>query len=165
VKLRLQNLTEKTFSEYGQIISPESVKPSDREELYDWWADLVLFDKISNNYGVGMAKVQKHSTPQRCAERHMATPEFLLPIGGDMGIIIGPPDYPEEPSRLPDISRFAAFRIREGEGALLKPGVWHWVPYPLQSKIHMLVIFAVETSKKDLTVSEFPNGSVLELEL
>jgi ureidoglycolate hydrolase len=124
-----------------------------------------LFDAISTNYAIGLARISKHSLPQRICERHLRTPECLVPVGGDIGIIVGPPNDLDEPARLPEARRFRAFKVREGQGVLLKPGVWHGVPYPLERTTSVFVVFASGTGQRDHVEAQFPDGAFLELEL
>ncbi|KPJ88976.1 MAG: hypothetical protein AMS17_03640 [Spirochaetes bacterium DG_61] len=166
MKLTVQELSVKAFSEFGQVCGvPPTIKPEHSCDEFDWWPDMILFDSIEGKYGAGFAKVKKSPFHQTCSERHMRTPEFLLPVNGDMILILGPPEYPNEPSRLPDLSRFAAFKIKAGESILLKPGVWHYAGIPLQGEFYMYCIYASGTGENDFTLVDFPNGAVLEVEI
>lgn len=163
MKLKVQELDNESFADFGHVISKSIRRPDHSCSEYDWWADLAVFNKIDKRYGIGLALVKKQELRQSRSERHMKTPEFFLPVGGDMFIIVGPPDYPEEPDRLPDLTRFKAFKMQQGEAVILKPGVWHYVPMPMKNKVHMFVIFSEGTSKDDLFEEDFPAGEFLEL--
>jgi ureidoglycolate lyase len=120
---------------------------------------------VDGGYGIGYATQAKRPFVQTCAERHMQTPELLLPTGGDMIVAIGAPDHLQEPARLPGPARFAAFRVPEGNAIIMKPGVWHWAPFAVDATIRLLVIFKAGTSQNDVTVVDFPREGVLELEV
>ena len=166
MKLTLQSLSSKAFTEFGHVcVVPPTDKPEHSCDEFDWWPDRILFDSITGKYGAGFAKIKRSPFRQKCSERHMKTPEFLLPVNGDMILILGPPEYPNEPSRLPDFSRFAAFKIKAGEAVLLKPGVWHYAGMPFEDEIYMYCIYASGTGENDLALVDFPNGTVLEVDI
>ncbi len=166
MKLRVQELTAESFSEFGQVcVAPPKIKPEHSCDEFDWWPDMMVFDSIKGQYGAGFALAKKSPFQQTCSERHMETPEFLLAVDGDMVVIVGPPDYPDEPARLPDFSRFAAFKVKAGEAILMKPGVWHYAAMPMKDEMYMYCIFAKGTSEKDNRVIDFPYGEVLEVEI
>ena len=165
MKLKVQELTAESFKDFGQVsIVPPAVKPEHSCEEYDWWPDVMVFDSIKGQFGVGFSRIKKTPLIQTRSERHMETPECLIAVGGDMYIIVGPPDYPEEPERLPDFSRFAAFKVKAGEAILMKPGVWHYACIPLKKEMYMYCIFATETGEKDCYIVDFPEGKKLEIE-
>jgi ureidoglycolate hydrolase len=91
----------------------------------------------------------------------MKTGKFYLPISGDMILVLGPAEYPGEPGRLPDPSCFKAFRVCEDESVILKPGVWHWVPFPVSDPITMYVVFANMIGEEDNVIVEFSGGVTL----
>ena len=164
--LRLQELNAEAFEEFGQVcVAPPNVKPEHSGDEFDWWPDMMVFDTIKGKYSVGFAKNKKTPLRQTCSERHMNTPEFMLAVNSDMYIIVGPPDYPNEPARLPDLSRFSAFKVKAGEAILLKPGVWHYAGIPLKDQMYMYCIYASGTGENDLTLVDFPDGAVLEIEV
>jgi ureidoglycolate hydrolase len=166
MKLKVQELSDGAFAEFGQVcLAPPRDKPEHSGEEFDWWPDLMVFDSIKGKYGAGFALAKKSPFRQTCSERHMSTPEFLLAVNGDMAVIVGPPDYPNEPDRLPDLSRFAAFKVKAGEAILMKPGVWHYAAMPLNNEMYMYCIYASGTGETDIRIVDFPNGEVIELEM
>jgi ureidoglycolate hydrolase len=166
MKLVVQNLSAETFTAFGQVcVVPQPVKPDHSCDGYDWWPNRCLFDSIEGKYGIGLSKIKRHSLRQAKSERHMKTPELLLPIDSDMIIIVGPPDYPDEPARLPDLSRFAAFRIKAGEAIVMKPGVWHYESIPVKEETYMYCIFQSDTGENDNWIVDFPDEEVLEVEV
>jgi ureidoglycolate hydrolase len=166
MKLKVQELNDKTFAEFGQVcVLPPAGKPEHSCDEFDWWPDTMVFDSIKGKYGAGIAVIKKSPFRQTCSERHMSTPEFMLAVNGDMLVIVGPPDYPNEPARLPELSRFAAFKVKAGEAILLKPGVWHYAAMPLKDEMYMYVIYASGTGEDDIRIIDFPEGGVLEIEI
>jgi ureidoglycolate hydrolase len=164
MKLKLQDLTAEAFSKFGQVcIAPPIDKPDHSCDEFDWWPDKMIFDGIKGEYGVGFARVKKTPFRQTCSERHMETPEFMLAVNGDMLVIVGPPDHPDEPDRLPELSKFAAFKVKENNAVMIKPGVWHYAAIPLKNEMYMYVVFAEGTSDTDCTLVDFPDGGFLEV--
>ena len=58
---------------------------------------------------------------------------------------------PVEPSALTP-ERVRAFRVRQGEGILFRPGTWHAVPFPLTERAVFWVVFRKRTAEEDLEV-------------
>lgn len=165
MKLRVTELNAESFKEFGQVsVVPPVSKPEHSCDEYDWWPDVMVFDSIKKNYAVGFSKIKKTPLRQTCSERHMETPECLVAVDGDMYIIVGPADYPDEPERLPDLSRFRAFKVKAGEAILMKPGVWHYACIPLKEEMYMYCIFSTETGDKDCYIVDFPDDAALEIE-
>ena len=160
--LEVKKINKDDFSQFGSVFSIDNKKPNHQEKDYDWWPDLVFLNKIDQPYGVGMSIVRKHAPSLRSAERHMKTQEFCMSLDGDIIIVVGPANYPNEPTRLPKLTQFAAFLIPEGEAVVLDPGIWHWVPFPIEKQTRFFVVFASGTSQNDLHISDFPPGEVLE---
>ena len=43
-----------------------------------------------------------------------------------------------------------------GQAALLRPGAWHWAPYPLSETATFLLILRAETSEHDVEMRDVP---------
>ena len=49
-----------------------------------------------------------------------------------------------------------AFEISAGQAVLLRPGAWHWAPYPLSEAATFLLILRAETSEHDIEMRDVP---------
>ncbi len=164
MRIKAEPLTEEGFAEFGRVVSVPAAEPSARLEGLEFWADITLFPPVDGPIGVGMARLTKHPFVQNCAERHMRTSEYLHALDGEMIVVVGPPEHPEQPRRLPDLARFRAFRVPAGDGVIMRPGVWHWAPFAVSGPTRMVVLFRAGTSGDDAAVVDFPAGSALEVE-
>jgi hypothetical protein len=46
-------------------------------------------------------------------------------------------------------------RVRPGEGFILDPGAWHWIPFPVgRRRSRWLVVFKARTGQDDLQVMD-----------
>jgi ureidoglycolate hydrolase len=85
----------------------------------------------------------------------MHSDELLIPMGEDCLVYVAPPDYPDEPDRLPPFERFRVFRLRRGQGVLLGKGVWHGAPMALDKPLNVAVLLLKDTGKVDGHVVKF----------
>jgi len=160
--LTLQLLTAEGFKSFGEVIAAPKRKPTATPPGMEYWADVCRLPLLDRPFGIGYATQEMRPFRQTGAERHMRTPEILLPVKGDMAVIAGPADFPKEPSRLPPLSKFAAFLVPEGQGVMFAPGVWHWAPFAVRDPIAIFVMYATGTAESDGVVVDFPNGEALE---
>ena len=93
------------------------------------------------------------------AEVHSLTEEVTVPLDGDVIVFVGaatPKEVPEE--------RLRAFRVPRGTAIVLKAGVWHGAPFPLDnSMVHALVILPERTYINDCTVKQLKNSVCIML--
>jgi ureidoglycolate lyase len=164
MKLKVQSIRDETFAPFGRIVGAPETEPTVRLEGMDYWAGITSLPDLEGGYSVGYATQAKRPFVQASAERHLRTPELLMPVGGDMVVVVGPADHMGEPERLPDPDRFAAFSVPEGEAVIFGPGVWHWAPFAVDETIRLLVIYAAGTAEGDAVVVDLPPEAVLELE-
>ena len=165
VKLKVREATPESFAPFGDLVAPGDRESTVRLEGMEYWADLARIPSQGRDLGLGFATQAVRPPVQKTAERHMNTPELLLATGGEMIVVVGPPNHPEEPGRLPAASRFQAFRIPEGVAVVFRPGVWHYAPFAVSETIRLLVIYVAGTSESDATVVDFPPDQHLELDL
>jgi ureidoglycolate hydrolase len=163
--LTAQELSASSFQPFGQVIAAPSRTPTASPAGMEYWADVARLPELGRPYAIGYATQELRPFRQSCAERHMKTPELLFVAGGDMVVIVGPADHPSEPSRLPTLAAFAAFRVEEGSGVLFGPGVWHWAPFAVSRPIRLLVVYSAGTAESDAVVADFPGGGYLEVRL
>jgi ureidoglycolate hydrolase len=75
-------------------------------------------------------------------------------------VYVGPPDHPDQPERLPPLDRFRAFRVEQGQGVLLHPGVWHGAPLAIDRPLNVVVVLLQATGSTDTSVVRFADTPV-----
>jgi ureidoglycolate hydrolase len=91
----------------------------------------------------------------------MQASELLLPLGGECLVYVGPPDYLDEPDRMPGLERFRVFGVKQGQGVLLKPGVWHGAPLAFGGQLNVAVLLLKDTGAMDTSLVRFEEHPVL----
>lgn len=100
---------------------------------------------------VGILRAVGRSPEFHEMERHVATPEMLVALEGDVLVPVAPANHPAEAA---DARAIEVFRLRQGEAVILDPGVWHWLPYPLSPEAAVLVVFKEGTPDHDFTLCD-----------
>jgi ureidoglycolate lyase len=165
MKLKVQPLSAQAFAPFGHIVTQPNTPSGAGLGFLDFWPDLAPLPDTGGPYGVGYITVEPRPLVQSCAERHMHTAECLVPVGGDMLVVVGPPEHLDRPDMLPPPQDFAAFRVAEGEAVILHPGVWHWAPFAAEGPIRGFVIYKAGTSESDVVFREFAPEATLEIEI
>jgi ureidoglycolate lyase len=165
MKLKVETLTRDSFAPYGSIVSKPDTSPTSKMEGLDYWAGVSTLPDVQGPFDVGYAVLEPRPFVQDHFERHMRTPELLMPVDGDMIVVVGHADHPDEPGRLPAKDRYAAFKVPEGVAIIMKSGVWHWAPFPVDSPLRMLVIYRSGTAQDDGYVIPLDTEDRLEIEL
>jgi ureidoglycolate lyase len=153
--LTVQELTGGAFAPYGEVIVQPDRGSDASGPGWQWWAETMLLPRDARPYAVGYLRLQPDSRRVDWAERHMQSPEVVVPLGGDCLVYVGPPDHPEEPTRLPALERFQVFRVRCGQGVVLRPGVWHGAPLAVDAPLAALVLLLQGTGQTDTSLARF----------
>jgi len=96
------------------------------------------------------------------AEYHSETGEGILPLDGDVVIHVAPATRPD----IVPHEEFAAFRVPQGTMAVLKPGVWHHAPFPLEKDIvNTLIVLPERTYANDCRVVELEGDDRAEIKV
>ncbi len=90
----------------------------------------------------------------------MESAEMLMPTGGDCLVYVGPPEYQDEPARLPSLSEFRVFHVRQGQAVLLDPGVWHGAPLAVDQPLNVVVLLLEGTGSSDTSVVRFEDNPI-----
>jgi ureidoglycolate lyase len=157
MRLQPEQVTIANFRPYGTVVCiPEDREPTASSDVIDYWSGLACLP-AGEPIEVGIATVWSRTEGFREMERHLQTPELLVPLDNGMVIPIAPA------GDVPDPANLRAFVIRPDTAVLLDPGVWHWVPYPLGNSTSFLVIFRRDTGKNDLEVKPLAGGVCAEV--
>ena len=163
--VKVKNLEQKLFSQYGKVLGPQGSAPSSSNELFDIW---VGFDEIISRAGV--PKLSWFNVkPKRdfiCnkIERHLESSETIIPINGQSIMIVGLSKNSNPEEQLDSVT-ISAFYLDGTKGINLKPGVWHWIPYPLSEEANFILIRGDETNKKDCEIVDLKEKMNLELNI
>ena len=160
MKLKIEDLTVESFAPFGEVIMQPARGQDAAGPGWIWWGVNHLMAGGDRNYAIGYLDLQPAELGFDWAERHMHSDELLIPMGGDCLVYVGPPEYPDEPTRLPDLERFRVFRLRHGQGVLLSKGVWHGAPLALDKPLNVAVLLLKDTGKIDGHVVRFEEAPV-----
>jgi ureidoglycolate lyase len=160
MKLKIEELTVESFAPFGEVITQPTRAQDSAGPGYTWWDENHLLAGGDRKYAIGYLDLHPAELTFDWAERHMHSDELLIPMGGECLVYVGPPDYPEEPTRLPPLERFRVFRLRQGQGVLFGKGVWHGAPMALDEPLNVAVLLLKDTGKVDGHVVRFKDTPV-----
>lgn len=156
----LQDLDEIAFSRFGSIVDAPSRNHDAAGPGWSWWAETAFLPSDARPYGIGYLTLEPVPLVFDWAERHLRTMEMIIPVRGDCVIHVAPANPSTNIDRDPRPEEFQAFRIRQGQAVILKPGVWHAAPFALQENSAALVLLLEHTGRDDLTLVRFPDTPV-----
>jgi ureidoglycolate lyase len=165
MRLHAQPLNAEAFAPFGKVVLLPQTAPTASGDGLDYWADVAIMPPVDGSVSIGYATVEPRPFVQTGAEAHLHTAECLLPVCGDMLVVVGLPPVGSPPETLPAPDLFAAFRVAQGEAVILNPGVWHWAPFPVADPIRLFILLRAGTAANDVIFKEFPPDALLELEL
>ena len=160
MKLKIEDLSVESFAPFGEVIMQPARGQDAEGPGWMWWGENHILAGGDRKYAIGYLDLQPAELSFNWAERHMHSDELLIPMGGDCLVYVGPPEYLDEPTRLPDLNRFRVFRLREGHGVLLGKGVWHGAPMALDKPLNVTVLLLKDTGNLDGHVVRFEDTPV-----
>jgi ureidoglycolate hydrolase len=158
--LPIRELTPASFAPFGQLIAQPTSAPNATGLGWQWWGEIALLAADGRPFGIGYLDLRPAELRFDWAERHMRSPEMLIPAGGDCLVYVAPPDYPETPGHLPALNRFQVFRLRQGQAVVLSPGVWHGAPLAIDRPINVVVLLLQGSGANDTSVVRFADTPV-----
>ncbi len=160
MNLSSEPLTAAAFAPFGQVIKRPDGVPNASGPGWQWWGETALLAGDQRPYGIGYLALEPADLRFDWAERHMRSAEVLIPSGGDCLIYVGPPGPPDQPDELPPLDRFRVFRVRQGEGVLLLPGVWHGAPLAIDRSLNVVVLLLQATGATDTHLVRFADTPI-----
>jgi hypothetical protein len=95
-------------------------------------------------------------------ERHLATPEILAALDGDVIVCAAAPGV--DPARCKP-AEIRAFTLRRGQALWMDKGTWHWLPFPIRTpQVNLLLIFREGTGDDDIEFRELAQPLGIEAE-
>jgi ureidoglycolate hydrolase len=130
------------FSRYGSVVSTPEGSPTSEGSDYRFWSDIGNYN-IKGDTEVGICTVYKtEHTAINTIERHLNTPEILIPIDAPfiLPVYSGDKDEPME-----------YFQVNIGEAIIINEAVWHGPCLPVgKEESSYFVIFRRKTPFEDV---------------
>jgi ureidoglycolate hydrolase len=161
VGLPIRDLDADAFAPYGRTIAMP-VRPQDASGPgWRWWAETLTLEGDGRRWGIGYLDLaQDRPASFDWAERHLRSPEAIVPVAGSCLVYVAPPDHPEEPDRLPPFDAFRVFRVPPGTGVVMDPAVWHGAPLSDGGPAKAIVLLLEGTGRDDVTLVRFEQTPV-----
>jgi len=143
MKIKAKRITLENFQRFGSVVTSPVGSPASQGDDYKFWSDIARY-KINGATEVGKCTVYKQKKNIISGmERHMLTPEFLIPI--------------DSPFVLPvliegnDETNVEAFQVNVGEAVIMNQAVWHGACLPVGKKeVSYFVVFRRKTPYEDV---------------
>ena len=158
--LPVKELASDAFAPYGRVVDRPKTAPDAAGPGWRWWSETAFLAPAERRYGVGYLDLRPEEPVFDWAERHMASVEMLIPVGGDCLVYVGPAVHPEDPGRLPALERFEVFRVRQGRAVILEKGVWHGAPMAVDRPLAVVVLLRRGTGAEDVSLVRFADTPV-----
>lgn len=136
-------IDKKDFFDYGYTIHEPNLdtrKTKNKDLIY--WREVSTFkmDEIST----GILEVMPRQTPISKLERHVNTFELVSVLSGGGFIVFAKPEG--DPNKT-----LKAFKVKQGDSFLMRPGTWHSLILPQNNQISkLLILFKKNTEDLDI---------------
>lgn len=143
--LRARPLSAQAFAPFGTLLGQPACVPSLERGDITFWNNTADLSGLQSSGVTGHLIARRRELTLTRIERHQYTPEAFIATSGRSLLVVG------EPGEA-GTAGLHAFEIRAGQAVLLRPGAWHWAPYPLTEAATFLLILRAETSEHDIQV-------------
>ena len=147
--LRALPLSTEAFAPFGTLLNQPACAPSLERGDITFWNSTADLSGLAGSGVTGHLIARRRELTLTRIERHLHTPEAFIASAGRSLMVVGAPGE-VDPQQL------CAFEISAGQAVLLRPGAWHWAPYPLSEAATFLLILRAETSEHDIEMRDVP---------
>jgi ureidoglycolate hydrolase len=143
MRIRARHATAKIFSAYGRVVGMPKVRPTSQAADYKFWSDIADY-AIVGSTEIGICTVYKQRKTEILGmERHLRTPEILIPIDAPFVLPLLLDREPETQAK--------AFQVNPGEAVVIDRAVWHGACLPVgKRQSSYFVIFRKNTPHEDV---------------
>lgn len=145
-KLHVKQASVQSFARFGTFVAASEGAPFEGGNTASYREKAGVIDAGGGRVSVGVLNLKARPLAVSELERHVATPELLVAVEGDVVIPVAPANHP---GVNPDVHAVEVFRLNQGEAVILNTGVWHGLPFPLDESATLLVIFKEDTPSRD----------------
>jgi ureidoglycolate lyase len=160
--LPVRELTDEAFAPFGRVLAPPARDRDAEGPGWRWWAETLVLDPDPRPWSVGYLQLEP-APPARFdwAERHLRSPEAIVPVAGGCLVYVGPSDDTGPADRLPPPESFEVFRLTPGTGVVMDRGVWHGAPLVEGVSARAIVLLLEGTGRDDVTIVRFPDEPIM----
>ncbi|MGB5445342.1 MAG: ureidoglycolate lyase [Psychromonas sp.] len=161
--IEVKKANKENFKAYGQLLELPTATPTGETPILSYWKQQLPLDFNGGKGEIGYLVAKDHQGIYAELEAHLETAEILIPLNCAINIAVITP-LCTSPTDKPDTSKAEAFQISQGQPVLINKGVWHWLPQPAGDEdAHIAVIFADNTSEKDMIVAELDENNSFQI--
>lgn len=157
--MRVQRASSGSFRKFGTYVAASEGTPIEAGGFFSYKEKAGLME-IGGPVSVGVLKLVERPLEFSELERHVATPEMLVALEGDVVFPLAPANAPHS---APEAGAIEAFRLNQGEAVIMEAGVWHGLPFPLHGQAVLLVVFKEGTPDHDFDLQS-AQGQRFEVE-
>lgn len=89
LQIKVQKLTPEAFAPYGQVLDlPATQEGAVTSDRFTFWPKLTEYVCDSGRFQIGVSTLYKRPFRMCDFERHYHTQEFMIPLNGDMIIVL-----------------------------------------------------------------------------
>jgi ureidoglycolate hydrolase len=160
--VKAKKLTTSSFSKFGKVADTYTVLPLVETENLKFWTTIATYT-VDGETEIALCHVKKSVDFVGLLERHVKTPEILVPIKGDFILPVAPAGNLEDLTEIPEASGVEAFLVRSNQAVVMEKGVWHTAPIPIGKETSFFVIFKKETTKQDAVFKKLRNDETVRV--
>lgn len=162
-RIEVEKLTHEAFSPFGNfanLINPSADKIG--EEPVEFFPDMVqLHVAPGNMLGYSTTRCLPRPFVVDILEYHTNCWEAVMPL--DNPIILQVAPAASNGGKIP-LDKLRAFYVPVGTVVLIKAGVWHWGPFPVENKVsNVLINLPERTYANDCVVYNIEESDRIEI--
>ncbi|MCJ7842974.1 ureidoglycolate lyase [Lederbergia sp. NSJ-179] len=146
MKKKIDFLTHENFEPYGKIVEVPESAPTKIGEGWECWNYVQMMD-VDTEVGMGLVNTKQRPFEIESMERHDSREELLIALKGDIIQPIALSEDIENPNEKPDPDKVKCFLLKQGQGIILKKGIWHSPAYPATEDTFYLFIIERKPDK------------------
>jgi ureidoglycolate hydrolase len=145
--IKPKQITEDNFKKFGKVVKSPKGEPTAQADDFKFWSNIANY-AIDGSTEIGICTVYKQ--PMNLIngmERHLQTPEILIPIDAPFVLPLLKEGDSEEAAE--------AFQVNIGEVVVIDKAVWHGACLPVgKEESSYFVIFRKDTPNEDVYKKE-----------
>ncbi len=140
MKIKQMKATTDNFSVFGKLVTLPTAEPTAEGPTFRFWSDIADYT-IEGETEIGLCTVYKQADDEvQVVERHLRTPELLIPVDAPFILPVAGPD-----------GTVSAYRVDPGEAVVIDEAVWHGPCIPVgKQTCTYFVIFRKGTPFEDV---------------